>query len=411
MFLGTGAPRLDGQPLPSQRSTDATTSIKEPTLPRQLNAHTLDAIKPPTTGQAFYFDAKVKGLALRIGASGAKSWTLTARLGGRSFRYVLGPCPAWDIQRARAAALAAQADIAAGIDPRRPQLRTLTIRELLEKYAEQATHRSAAIALTRIYRGLPSEWLDRPALSITRDQVDILRRQLGQRGPYCSNGFVRHLRAVYNKAIDLGWLPEGTRNPAARHDEFKERPRDRILRREEFPRLFEALRTEPNVCWRAYFALPLLIGTRRNELVRAKWSDIKDLDGERPILRIPQNKSDRPLELPLVPEAAQLLRELPRYNEYIFASKRGGHLTQPQGAWQRIRARAGLGDVHIHDLRRTCSSLLGHRGASFPLIGAVLNHADPQTTKDAYVVWEDNPVRDALAAHAEGIMALAAAGK
>jgi integrase len=49
-------------------------------------------------------------------------------------------------------------------------------------------------------------------------------------------------------------------------------------------------------------------------------------------------------------------------------------------AWQRIRLRAGLKGVRIHDLRRTCGSWLAESGHSLHLIGKVLNHSQPTTS-------------------------------
>jgi integrase len=56
------------------------------------------------------------------------------------------------------------------------------------------------------------------------------------------------------------------------------------------------------------------------------------------------------------------------------------------GAWGRARKQIGLGDVHIHDLRRTTGSQLGGDGLGFSdfEIGLVLNHARPSVTAKSY---------------------------
>jgi integrase len=48
--------------------------------------------------------------------------------------------------------------------------------------------------------------------------------------------------------------------------------------------------------------------------------------------------------------------------------------------WQRIRERAGLGDVRLHDLRHSYASVAAAHKASLPIIGALLGHTQPQTT-------------------------------
>lgn len=65
-----------------------------------------------------------------------------------------------------------------------------------------------------------------------------------------------------------------------------------------------------------------------------------------------------------------------------------------------------MGDVRLHDLRRTVGSWLAQAGNSLPLIGRVLNHTNPQTTA-IYARLGDDPARKALAEHGERIAAIA----
>lgn len=53
---------------------------------------------------------------------------------------------------------------------------------------------------------------------------------------------------------------------------------------------------------------------------------------------------------------------------------------RPQPFWQRVRARAGLKDVRIHDLRHTFASTAVAAGQSLPVIGKLLGHTRVQTT-------------------------------
>ena len=58
----------------------------------------------------------------------------------------------------------------------------------------------------------------------------------------------------------------------------------------------------------------------------------------------------------------------------------GARLTDLQPFWQRIRARAGLNDVRIHDLRHTFASTAVAAGQGLPMIGKLLGHTQVQTT-------------------------------
>ncbi len=79
----------------------------------------------------------------------------------------------------------------------------------------------------------------------------------------------------------------------------------------------------------------------------------------------------------------------------IVGRKGREHLKEPAKAWQRIRRRAGLEDVRLHDLRRTVGSYLAMSGASLPLIGKVLNHSNASTTQ-IYARLSDDAPRAAL---------------
>ncbi|MEP1206086.1 MAG: tyrosine-type recombinase/integrase [Rhizobiaceae bacterium] len=71
-----------------------------------------------------------------------------------------------------------------------------------------------------------------------------------------------------------------------------------------------------------------------------------------------------------------------------------GHYQGTPKAWKRIKARADLEDVRLHDLRHTFASVGAASGLSLPLIGALLGHRDSATTARYSHIAED-PVRQA----------------
>jgi site-specific recombinase XerD len=64
----------------------------------------------------------------------------------------------------------------------------------------------------------------------------------------------------------------------------------------------------------------------------------------------------------------------------IVAGKPGAQLSDLQPFWQRVRARAGLKDVRIRDLRHTFASTAVAAGQGLPMIGKLLEHTQVQTT-------------------------------
>jgi hypothetical protein len=63
-----------------------------------------------------------------------------------------------------------------------------------------------------------------------------------------------------------------------------------------------------------------------------------------------------------------------------------------EAAWQKIRAVAGLEDVHLHDLRHTVGTYAGQSGANAFLVRDLLRHSDLSMTH-RYVNKSDDRVR------------------
>lgn len=157
--------------------------------------------------------------------------------------------------------------------------------------------------------------------------------------PYAANHVLRLLRSMFNLARDWGMLVGD--NPATRIKLLSETKRDRFLSPDELARVNTALAQEPNEYWRAFFALSLMLGTRKGELLVLKWTDI---DFRQRTLRISQTKVGRPHILPLPAPAISILEPLPsrETGEWVFpsAESKTGHLASPEHAWERIRKAA-----------------------------------------------------------------------
>ena len=117
----------------------------------------------------------------------------------------------------------------------------------------------------------------------------------------------------------------------------------------------------------------MLTGCRLSEIQKLRW-DYVDLDARE--LRLPDTKTGG-RAVPLAPSAVRLLACLPRDedNPWVIAGKLpGSNLTDLQHPWRRIRARAELHDVRIHDLRHSFASRALALGEGLPMIGKLLGH-------------------------------------
>ena len=95
--------------------------------------------------------------------------------------------------------------------------------------------------------------------------------------------------------------------------------------------------------------------------------------------------------------AMEVLASLSRVagNPYVLpGEKDGAHYVGLPRSWDRIRKRAGLEDVRLHDLRHSFASVAAGGGDSLLIIGALLGHKDSATTK-RYAHLADDPLRAA----------------
>ncbi|MGO9266211.1 MAG: tyrosine-type recombinase/integrase [Candidatus Binataceae bacterium] len=368
----------------------------------KITKNLVERASSPPRGQGFIRDDGIEGFALRLTAGGAKSFVWEGRIKGRTRRVTIGQFPDLSVAIARIRAQKIRSAVAEGYDPSeegRAERAQPTFADLVEAYFERHANkhkRESSVRADEWYlaKYVPSSWRSRRLSDIGRNDVEKLHAAIGEaHGPYGANHTVRLLRCMLNLARD--WKLLKGDNPAARIKLFKEERRERYLSPDELERVNEALAQEPDWRWRAYFPLALMLGARRSELLSLRWADI---DLNQRTLRLRETKAGRPHFLPLPGLAITLLEKLPSHlkSDWVFPSDRsGGHIVEPAKAWQRIRNRAAVQDVRIHDLRHTLASWLVAEGFSLPLIGRALNHRHNSTT-ERYAHLALDPIREAL---------------
>jgi len=145
--------------------------------------------------------------------------------------------------------------------------------------------------------------------------------------------------------------------------------RERRLREGELDRLTTAARS----C-RSPLILPIILvavatGMRRGEILSMRWDHI---DRERRSLLIPDTKNGHSRIIPLTTEAAEVLEAVPETGDRVFPLSANAFRL----AWDRLRARADLKDLHFHDLRHEAISRFFEMGLSVPEVALISGHRD-----------------------------------
>lgn len=234
---------------------------------------------------------------------------------------------------------------------------------------------------------------------ITPLMVESWFHAIGRHSKSQANKSLSILRTMFEKAKD--WRVFMGENPAARVKKYPRKARTRFVQPKEMPNLMKALQRE-NEAVQCFFLLCLLVGCRRNEAMTMQW---KDIDFEQGLWHKAHTKTGIEHTVPIPGSLLRRIDALPRLNQWVFATK-AGHwsVTLTFSRWEAIRTTAGLPDVTIHDLRRTCASWLAIHGENLAVIGkGVLNHTSLAHT-GIYARLNVHPVTQALEANSSRMM-------
>jgi site-specific recombinase XerD len=112
---------------------------------------------------------------------------------------------------------------------------------------------------------------------------------------------------------------------------------------------------------------------------------------------VPLSKSGKPRNIALNGAAVELLRAIQATSSsaYVFPSPTTGRPSPSlYFPWQRIRVRAGLSDLRLHDLRHSFASFLVNRGVSLYVVQGLLGHGNTRYTQ-RYAHLTADTLRDA----------------
>lgn len=369
----------------------------------KLTKRTVDAAEV-RAAEYFVWDDEVPGFGLRVLPSGRKGYVVQYRAGRRSRRISLGPSTVLTCEKARTRAIAIMAAAKNGGDPaaqRDADRQAVTVKELAERFDKEHVALRVKASTAHGYRRL-LERVIVPALGrhrvteVTRADIAKLHHEL-RHIPYEANRCLEVVSKMFSLAEMWGLRPDGT-NPRKHIKKFPEEKRERFLNPAELKRVGEVLRemeAERVELASAIAAVRLLVltGCRLGEIMKLKWEHV-DIAGK--VLRLPDSKTGAKV-VHLGHPAVEVLVGIERVrdNSWVIAgTKPGAPLVDLQPFWQRVRARAGLKDARIHDLRHTFASTAVAAGQGLPMIGKLLGHTQVQTTA-RYAHLAADPVKAA----------------
>lgn len=351
------------------------------------------------------------GLYLRRLPSGARKWVFRyTNIAKKRVWFTIGSYPHLSLAQARGEAARLKADVENGKDPsaerKRNQQETIkTVEQLfLDWYQHDVGRRLKNPQIPqRIYRKEIAPHIGKLALKEVnaRDIRAIIHKVANSGRNATANDALMVCKQLFKHAIKLNLIDYSPAQAFTMSDAGgQEKSRDRILSLNELEILFRVLRKHRDQFVREnYLAIALLVhlGVRKNELIAAMWNEI---DFDERVWRLPaeRSKTDVAITIPLSVTSLEWFTELKVRacgSPYVFpsrrASKRRGYISsdtlnhaiaklfgqkvdsqkQPTA---NLLGEAGLEHFTVHDLRRTCRSLLASLGVPSHIAERCLNH-------------------------------------
>ena len=277
----------------------------------------------------------------------------------------------WTPDTARARARELLGVVAGGNDPFAESLSGETFGAEIDRYLlrKKAALKPRSFEEVERYLGKHCAPLHRLRLGdIDRRAIAVLLGQIEQAsGPVARNRTRSALSDVFAWCITEGLLDANPVQGTAKANEGGSR--ERVLSQDELRALWHNLGdgTLPDIV-----RLLLLTGARRNEIGLLRWGEV---DLARRVIALPpvRTKSGREHILPLSAQALAILARQPRRNSTEFVFNDQGFRDWSRGK-SALDQRLGIAPWRLHDLRRTCATMLGELGVLPHVIEQALNH-------------------------------------
>lgn len=335
------------------------------------------------------FDSKCKGLMIEIRATGGKTYYLRFQdRRGKSHQFKIADERDVTLSQARQLADKYRSQLAMGEDPfaKKKALKQVpTIAEFIAnsylpyiKTYKRSWDTDVSLIKNHILPNFGKLYLD---AFTKQDLIGFIGGHVKTHKPGSVNRVIILLRYIFNCAIR--WETAGvSKNPTVGIPLLEENNKqERYLTATEAHALIGALKQSENQMLQYIIPMLILTGARKNEVLKAQWTDFNI---EQRMWRIPLAKSGKARHVPMSDGVVNLLAVMPRHQgcEYVFANPKT-HKPYKSFfcAWNTARRSVGLGDVRIHDLRHSFASFLINNGRSLYEVQKILGHTQIKTTQ------------------------------
>lgn len=369
-------------------------------------------MEAPSRGDVIlYRDSMVVFLRLKVTYK-MRAWQFDATFEGKHVKRKIGNASIIPLADARVRAYEWARLLQEGKEPpslmerkRRTEQRNITVGELFIRYDETHLQESARTR-NEIERGFRAYWdtvRDMRVCDLTSEFIKTwisdLARTKGK--PTATKQFTA-LRAClnYGRIHKLCKLPEGCLDgvkgyPSARSLNYL-KPGDEVAR------LTAALAKETADVSHAIWLL-LWTCQRKSNVLSMRWDEI-DWVNKVWLISPDKTKTNKQYMIALTPKALEILNLRKEYadcdDEYVFPCVRDAktrHFKYLNKAWLRVRARAALGKLRLHDLRHTGATWLAMDNASAHVIKEALQHSSIATSEwYVHLIQAPQRVRDQM---------------
>jgi integrase len=210
---------------------------------------------------------------------------------------------------------------------------------------------------------------DKPLKGLGRAHVEaIVSAKSGTPKKQAANNLLKVLRKLLNYAVSIDMIAS---NPANSIKKYKSRGEGFHSWSEEEIAKFES-RHAIGTRQRLAFALLLYTAQRRSDILRMGWQHVNE-----DLIQVRQEKTDKPLLIPIHPELARILAAVPRTNMTFLTTERGAPFT-PAGFGNWFREQCNAAGLPLrcaaHGLRKAAATRLANAGCSASQIAAVTGH-------------------------------------